>query len=393
MLCLHPAGAVVGQDAGGGVLDVAALPGLVRHPEILDHFRLAGVIFLKNIAVEEAFLRKRLCEAVFFAALGEGLIGIEALGVFLQIVDHRMADGVGEGRLLPPEDIVGEDMIIGKGLAQEVLAHVVGVHFELRADGHDVLDEIQIAEGNSGLEGVDGDAAVGAQHVIHMQLADTLGRLLLKCRRARREVRILVAEELVGDLAREQPTQIGLLMDGLADEVHADARADGRDVICAEQRHDLRQRLNHILARDDNLGVVGVQILRHLAGVFQVDGIAAHTDGKRADGLFEQLCRDRAHKAAVQSAGDADDGGLGVRVGNALGQPVGLHGEDELAALGAGGIVGRDERRRRDGPRERHLPQRQVEHDRLVSRALGLERRAAAALADHASEVELRMKD
>ena len=32
---------------------------------------------------------------------------------------------------------------------------------------------------------------------------------------------------------------------------------------------------------------------------------------------------------------------------------------------------------------------RQVEHDRLVSRALGLERRAAAALADHAAEVEL----
>ena len=108
----------------------------------------------------------------------------------------------------------------------------------------------------------------------------------------------------------------------------------------------------------------------------------------------EPLHRVHGHeqrKAAVQSAGDADDGGLGVRVGNALGQPVGLHGEDELAALGAGGIVGRDERRRRDGPRERHLPQRQVEHDRLVSRALGLERRAAAALADHAAEVELRV--
>ena len=57
------------------------------------------------------------------------------------------------------------------------------------------------------------------------------------------------------------------------------------------------------------------------------------------------LCRTaellhRAHgheqrETAVQPAGDADDGGLGVRVGDALGQPVGLHGEDELAALGA----------------------------------------------------------
>ena len=77
-------------------------------------------------------------------------------------------------------------------------------------------------------------------------------------------------------------------------------------------------------------------------------------------------------------------------VGDAFGQPVGLHGEDELAALGAGGIVGRDKRRRRDGPRERHFPERKMEHDRLVSFALGLERRAAAALADHAAEIELR---
>ena len=158
-----------------------------------------------------------------------------------------------------------------------------------------------------------------------MQLADTLGRLLLKCRRAWREVRILVAEELVRDLAREQYTQVGLLMDGLADEVHADARADGRDVIRAEQCHDLRQRLNHILARDDNLGVVGVQILRHLAGIFQVDGVAAHADGKCADGLFEQLCRDCAHEAAVQAAGEQE-------AERCVGIEALLHAGDELFA-------------------------------------------------------------
>ena len=75
-------------------------------------------------------------------------------------------------------------------------------------------------------------------------------------------------------------------MDGLADKVHADARADGRDVIGAEQRHDLRERLNDVLGRDDDLGVVGVQILRHLAGVLEVDGIGTHADSERADGLF-----------------------------------------------------------------------------------------------------------
>ena len=94
-----------------------------------------------------------------------------------------------------------------------------------------------------------------------MQLADALGGFLLKRLRAGREVGVLIAEELIGDLACEQHAQVGLLVDGLADEVHADARADGRDIIRAEQRHDLRQRLDDVLGRDDDLGVVGVQIL------------------------------------------------------------------------------------------------------------------------------------
>ena len=121
-------------------------------------------------------------------------------------------------------------------------------------------------------------------------------------------------------------------MDGLADKVHADARADGRDVIGTEQRHDLRERLNHIFGRDDDLGVVGVQILRHLAGVLEVDGIGAHADGERADGLFEQLCRDGAHEAAVQTAGEQE---AERRVGI---EPL-FHAGDELFTdVGADGL-------------------------------------------------------
>ena len=77
-------------------------------------------------------------------------------------------------------------------------------------------------------------------------------------------------------------------------------------------------------------------------------------------------------------------------MGDALGQTVRLHGKNELAALGTGGIVGRDKRRRRDGPRERYLPERQVKRDRCIACIFEPERCAAAALADHASEVELR---
>ena len=48
---LFAACAVVGQDTGGGVFYIAALPRFVRHPEVLDHVRLTGIVFLKNIFI------------------------------------------------------------------------------------------------------------------------------------------------------------------------------------------------------------------------------------------------------------------------------------------------------------------------------------------------------
>ena len=78
--------------------------------------------------------------------------------------------------------------------------------------------------------------------------------------------------------------------------------------------------------------MVGVQILCHLAGVLQVDGVAAHADGERADGLFEQLCRDGAHEAAVQTTGEQK---AERRVGI---QPL-FHAGDELFTdVGADGL-------------------------------------------------------
>ena len=57
---LFTARAVVGQDAGRGVVDVAAFPCLVRHPEVDDHLRLTRIVFFKNFAVEQRFLGERL---------------------------------------------------------------------------------------------------------------------------------------------------------------------------------------------------------------------------------------------------------------------------------------------------------------------------------------------
>lgn len=65
---------------------------------------------------------------------------------------------------------------------------------------HDVLHEIEVAEGHARLHAVDGDAAVRAQNVVHMQLAHALARLFPERLGGGREVGVFVPEQLVGDL-------------------------------------------------------------------------------------------------------------------------------------------------------------------------------------------------
>ena len=60
------------------------------------------------------------------------------------------------------------------------------------------------------------------------------------------EVRVLVAEQLVGDLAGQQHPDVGVLVDGLAAQVHAHAGPDGGDVVGAQQGDDLLQRVQHL---------------------------------------------------------------------------------------------------------------------------------------------------
>ena len=85
-------------------------------------------------------------------------------------------------------------MIVCEGLADQVFAHVVPVHLQLRIDAHRVPDEFQVAEGHPGLQGVDGDAAVRPEYVVNMQLPDALFRFLLERGGGGGKIRILVSE-------------------------------------------------------------------------------------------------------------------------------------------------------------------------------------------------------
>ena len=132
-------------------------------------------------------------------------------------------------------------MILFKGVPQEVLSHVVAVDLQFRINPHHIADEIKIPERNPRLKGVYGDAAVSTQHVVHVQLVYPLLALLLEGLRRGGEVRVLVSEQLIGNLSCHQYPHIGLFMNRFAAEVHADARPYGGDVPGAEHTDDLLQ--------------------------------------------------------------------------------------------------------------------------------------------------------
>ena len=207
-----------------------------------------------------------------------------------------MAHGVGEGGLLAPQNVVGQQAVLLKGVAQQVLTHVIGVQLQLGVDAHDVLHEVQVAEGNPGLQGVDGDAAVGPEHIVHVKLVDPLLGLVLERLGAGSEVGVLVAEQLVGNLAGQQHPDVGLLVDGLAAQIHAHAGPDGGDVPGAQHGDDLLQGVQHLLAGHKDLGVVGADVVGNFTGVLQVDGVLIHTDGESPDFLPQHDGADGAYQ-------------------------------------------------------------------------------------------------
>ena len=233
-----------------------------------------------------------------------------------------MAHRVGEGRLFPPQDTLGEPVSF-KSFAQEIFAHAVFVQLFLRIDGHDILHKVQVAEGHPGLQGVHRDAPVRPEHIVHMQLPEPLLRLLLEGPGVGGVVGVLVAEQLIGDLPGEDHPDIRPLMDGLAYQVHPNAGPDGGDVIGAQQLHHRLQAVQHVLAGDDDLRVVAADVIRHLAGVFQVDGVGVHADGEGADRGTAPPGGDGAHQGGVQPAGQ-EKAHLGV------GDQSLLHSGDEL---------------------------------------------------------------
>ena len=127
---------------------------------------------------------------------------------------------------------------------------------------------------------MNGDAAVGAQHIVHMQFPDTLLRFSLEAFGVGRKVCIFIAEQLIRDLAGKNDLDVCMFMNPFADQIHTDRGPDSCDIPgskCGDHRFESVQ---HILFCHDDFMMVAVDVVSHLTGIFQVNGIDVHTDGK-----------------------------------------------------------------------------------------------------------------
>ena len=135
-----------------------------------------------------------------------------------------------------------------------------------------------------------------------MKLADALFGLLLEFFGRGRKVSVFITEQLVGNFTRQDYAQVGVFVDPLAKKVHAHARADGRNIIRAQHPDDLFQTIEHLLLRHIDLGVVASDVVCYLLGIFEIDRVLAHADGKRADGRIRLARGDRTDKRRIKTA-------------------------------------------------------------------------------------------
>ena len=96
--------------------------------------------------------------------------------------------------------------------------------------------------------------------------------------------------------------------------------------------HDRFQRRDHLVRRHIHFSVLRTDEIGDLPGVFQVDGVLAHADGKGADRFFALPCGDGADKGGIKAAGE-QKAHLCVRR-----QPLFHPGDQFFADLLAGGL-------------------------------------------------------
>ena len=251
---------------------------------------LTRIVFFKDVPIQQALFGKRRTMGIACAAALELLIGIACFGIGFQVVHHGMPHRIGKSGLLPPEDLIGQDPVFLERMAKKVFAHAIPIELQFRVNPHYILHKIQIAEWHTGFQGVYGDAAVSPQHIIHVQLVDPLLALQLEGLRRWGEVGVFVPEQFVGNLPGQQNTDVRVLVDCPAAQIHAQACPNGRNIPGAEQPDNLVECVKHFFPAHMKCSVFCPDVVCGDLRVFQVDGVKIHANGKGSDLSPEKFC-------------------------------------------------------------------------------------------------------
>ena len=111
-------------------------------------------------------------------------------------------------------------------------------------------------------------------------------------------------------------------MDGLAAQIHPHTGADGCDIIGPQHCHHFFKGIQHLLPGHINLCVFCSYIVGSLPGIFQVNGVLIHPDGKSSHMLTEYPGGNGTYQAGIQPAGE-EKSQRSIRV-----QPL-VHAEDQ----------------------------------------------------------------
>ena len=141
-----------------------------------------------------------------------------------------MAHRVGEGCLFPPQNVLREIGAVVEGVTQQKFTLVIFIELQLRVHRHHIPYEVQVTEGHPGFQGVNADAPVCPEYIVHVEFPNPLLGFLLEGSGGRGEIRVLVTEELVRNLAGQKHSNVRVLMDVLAHQIHTDAGTDGGDI-------------------------------------------------------------------------------------------------------------------------------------------------------------------
>ena len=160
-----------------------------------------------------------------------------------------------------------------------------------------------------------GRGAIGTANVVHVQVVAKAERLVVGGLAIGRLVEVDVAlADLVGALAREDDHRVGALAYVLAEQVHADGGAYGRDVVRLECAYHVGHAVERLLGAEDALVMLGAEVGGDLASRGHVRTLLAHADRECLDGigyaglarLLHQQAADQTRvEAARQQAADA----------------------------------------------------------------------------------------